>query len=1011
MLLNIIEKFQPSSGFLAPDNFEGGVRTAAEIFNFSISVVLLIVFFAFSLLLLRYPLRYFYHIYRFRFALKGMQWYEVQYTGVSNADEVKRSIEQMHNMKNILDSTMGKKGIGYYFDRPTTTFLIRVSPDDSVHMYIGMGNNSKDAERNINAWAAGANCSVEEVDFEDIDFVSGKPAIAVASGYDTASFTREPQNGMVGSVMSALQETVSGNNAGTIMITLEPMRTQEEDMFKKFLQNDAIGSFGDSAAMSGVPRSSETFANLSPQRGVIQAFSDNRDYDVSYGLLGTVVRNMSSLGVRVNQMSPGSQLRKESIYSIIPSAVLFIGAYFGYFSWIIAGIGAVLVVSGLLGLPYLSSFWISKCAETGAAAVPAFFRHSPRRIFKESMTQKKIRQEEEHNSGYRNHARAVAEPSCAEVIPLYQTSMMQFASMPMKGSGTGNIASSAVPQIQMSKSVTKSIKDLIDTDDVIYLGTSAKSYEAVFRTINDINYGIAFGGEAGSGKTWALISDFVGMSRLSRSTKGQAKDLFINPIWFESKADNIKESVVSPVKEYKPLVIDLHNQNYKARLALEGPRLGDKKKKSDEVVGVKEVLKNKGSFISAMEAVLGSGSFGPRSKSVADAALTIALLVNREELEAMGQLDRRIENPDRPNIIRLMYLLIGGDSSMDMQEVLKKFAQGHAKNLSSDGQKEILAKEGKEGVERIKELMGALNSLINLMKVSEATAPLLNKLPVFYESRGLFETLTEDGKPRKEFSLRDLYTRGGPVILDMTPGGTLNESSAGTFTMMVNYMMYQSITENCSGWAAKGRYIPIYADEATSFVGRADAESVGKCANVISVAKDKGRSYGVSYNVGFQSFSQLPRDARASVRSMASLIMLKFRDPDDREEALRIVGNSTMYTEENFNYFPVGIGVAKMRIDGGEPQPFTLKTPHLEKWIEALRTQGTIGDAVDEIREEEIAAMKEARKKKVEMSRVERENSNTDIIYGKNRDDEAPFNDDSPFDDPDLGSGDDYLTW
>lgn len=1012
MLTDNLAKLQGSvPSFLSPDNYDGITRTIVVWFNFIIMFSAFLLFTAMIVMLCRYIIRYIHHKIR-QWYLGDMHWYEIEYSGQGNIDEMKKAKSQMQNMKRLMGGKMRSSFLPIYWDRGIISFIAKKSrEDDMTHMYIGV-DDKHHSESEIRVWAANANCSVMEIDFEDIGFESNAPMIATNTGYYPKNFTDEPQNDTIGGVVAALQATMGDGQYGSFMITYEPMRSgrSEAGLLRSHIVNTAMKEGGgDAIALSGIPSQVSVMLSGTPSRSVIMAFSDDDDYDNSETILRNSINGMPALGVDIQSNTASELHRRSGIWGIIATGVLSIFSFFGFTSWVLTIILGVMSVLVLFGLSFLSDKWIQLSSANGVGAIPPFFRYSWRRIARQSYLQASPFDIDSGNIGSKKY---IAEPSTREVIPIYQTSLMQAMSVPLSSSFSANLSSSAIPQISIESSTNKRIAKYIKSDDVVFLGTSAgSSNDPVFRTIKDLNFGIAYGGDPGSGKTNALRNDFLGTARMSRKDTGIAAGYYINPIWFETKPTDLNETIVM-VKDYDPKILHLHDQDSGARLALEGPRL------TDEGVTVNDVLNGKNNIISAFEAVIGTGGFGPRSKQVANAALTIAMLLTPYELENLG-ISQKVENPNRPNIMQVMLFLIGIDDSLEIEKRIANMLKDKQESLTSEKRLEIKARDGEDEIRRLKELTGALLALKSLINERDAVNPLRNKLPVFLASKGLFETVDSHGNQREEFDLKEIYSYGGPVILDMTAtGSTMTQSSTQTFTMMVHFMMWESIQNNCQGWGEKDKYIPLYADEVTNFTGHSSDESIGSCSKLLGVMKDLGRSFGVSHSVGFQNFGQLPKDARSAILGFESLVILKLNNHEDREIAMRQIGESSRFTEENFGYFPQGVGaVATLRVGGKPLMPFTIMTPGSDTWAEAMRTHGNSWTAYKSIRKEELKKLKEGRKKRI-ASRDEEDldlaMSNTNMIYPvSDRNDNSSSYDSDGNDDGNDGSSDDSinLSW
>ena len=940
--------------WLHPQTYSGTAQTVANTVQYVLSGMAIIVLLGIIFLVFRYPMRYAYHKARMAY-LGGMIWHEVLYEGFSNSDEKATSLSVKDAMSNIVLQGIGNP-FHIYVNRPIISIVLRKYEDGSIREYIGISAKHYDSfGPQLHTWASKTNAALEEVDEEDIGIVPNSPFTPIVIGWDTDKITSEPRTGNLGAVITSLEnESV---RPGTLIMSYEPMRESEEKMTESHVLAEARLEKGREAAWNqAVSGKMTTFLSNGPSRATFVAFSDDDTRQTSKSILSSTFAAISTRAVRVNFMAPRDIHSLTGFKGLGLTLLLALFSYIGVMPWWMVGVSALFSALSLLRLPALTDLWVARAASNGAVAIPPFFYRSWRRRLKEST--KRTRHKASVNEKY------VGQPSCNEIIPMYETAIMEVSTMPVKGGrGTTNISYSAVPDVALSRDTDRDVAEFVRNDDVIYLGMSAKTYAPVYRTLKDINFGIGFGGMANSGKTNALRNDFYGMCRLSRKETGAAGDYTINPIWFETKTDDIQE-IVNEVRGFKPRVFKAHDQNSKYRIALEGGRIGDRN------ITTKDVHANVNVMMGAFDALWGE-SFGPRSRMVASASMTVAMLLDKEGLNEIGKpnersgevgLIGRITNPDRPNFVQLMYLLIGGDPSINIVASLEDYASSLRSLLYDDGKEAQRLSMSDAELDLKRELIQPLDALINLHnQKDDVMSALQNKLDVLKESKGLFETITEDGTPRKEISIDRLYTYGGPVIADLTPkGSTLSQENSMMFTMLVHYLLWQSIQKNCGGWAKQNKFIPLYVDELTMFTGTAEQQV--PCADIIGRVRDIGRSFGVSHNVGYQSFVALPSTAAHAVQSFASNVFFSFRDPENLEQVMRIVGKSTLFSPENISMFPQGVGIADMQIAGVMKRPFTIKTPYSKDWIYAVENSNSIMKAFDKIYDQEMKFMKEKRK-------------------------------------------------
>lgn len=994
-------------------NFSLGDHGAGDIAMFIVNVIFSIITAVVGVFvvmtLAQYFFRWLYNKYR-RLMCGKIIWSEVVYEGIISDNETNNSVGQMDNMANIMKNTSTGINFGFQFNRPRYLVMIRLNPEDEqAHMYIGMDEKHYD-ENVLSSWAAGANCSVEPVDFDDIGFVSQAPMTLVREDYDTANFNDSPNNSTVGGVISRLQSSSGIKEGASVIVSYEPMSNREEHLMKKKILSDNVAEGGDAAKLDLTARNVNIFLSKSPCRGTITAYSDNGDYSTSNSVLRTVSSNMPSIGTRTSSVKYETLHRRAGIFCIIPSLFLTLLGLVGFVPLWMPLILVAISMIAVIGLPIMSSQWMSMSAQTEAnPPIPAFTRISLRRTLALSL-HKLIPTSKFKFSDFYDQSQYVPEPSHREVIPLYQTSMMQFASMPRDGKGVSNISSQAIPQVAMSSSVIQDIKGDISKDKVALLGTSVRTFDPVMFTVKDLNNGIALAGARGSGKTNALSNLYAGVSRLSRNSN----EYTFTPFWLETKSEDI-DGIISNVEEYDPLVLMVHNRDTEKRVCFEGPRFEDG-------ADIKDIKRNISTIIAGMEKLWGAGSFGSRSKMVAHSSLTIAMLLNRKERDVLG-ISSRVSNPDRPNIMEVMNLLIGSDPTLNLVDTSRKVvAPGGGKNKSegiieriATGYKSILinpqkkseqiSKRGEREVMRISEITPALDQLISLYNTTEALNPLRNKIPMLASSSGLWETTTHSGEKREEVPLSSFVHYEGPVIVDLTHrNSSISSENIPMFSMFFHYMLWSSIKDNCAGWAKQNKFTPIFVDELKNITGTNNKKDDSQLGDIVAEVSDIGRSYGTSHAVGFQRYTQLPSEAVATVRGMTSKLYFSLEDNQDRTVVMEQLGDKTRYAQENISSMPTGYCIADLRIGGIRRNAFTMKVPYFPTLVEALNSSHTVEDAFEKLLYEEKEKISEDKKKKAEDFQSSNE------IY----DDSTNYIDshhDDMMDDYDSGNDDAGLTW
>lgn len=847
-------------------------------------------------------------------------WSEIIFEGQYDDKSLHNSNSLVNEILTILPLHYNKK-MGIFNTKSFIGLVLQLNPEDNnLHLYIGVDSDTYNPET-LTSWAEKQNCSIEQVDYEDILQVDGAITTVKTKKYQLSQLKEQVTNSDIGRVITNLQST---RTPTTILITIKQMSNSETINIKNSIINyDDNDKNNNLKTMNEEMRFDNTLGNL-PLRAEINTISTTKQKAKS--ITEKLLRSISGLGVKYTVTDYIRQSHYKVLYSLPFIGLLFLNYHYNKTLWVLIA-GIILPLFSLLIAPLMSEYWIKQSIKNNSHVVENYHKNYIKEYVFNKISPR-------FNFIDKN------------IIPFYQNTVMQLFSIPQVETETINMSKSVIPQIALSNKVNtnKELKELVNNNKALYVGMSVKNFEPVYRTLNDINYGISIGGDSGTGKSNALMNDYLGVCQIKENNK----DAYINPIWFETKSDNFSK-LVKNIKRYSPLVLSLHDNTKKVRLALEGKRL------KDTNTTIEDIEFNRNNLISVFEALWGD-AFGAQSKSVAQTALTISYLINKQELESLGIVSR-IKNPDRPNIIKLTYLLIGGDPSIRIVEGLERLADSKRNILYNP----VLFNEFKAQntileVQRLEYLLTAIDGLINLYDNKDSVRPLRNKLEQLMLSDGLWETMTQNNTERKEISIRDLYSHNKAVLLDMTSNGSsLSEDNSRLFVMMVHYLLWHSIRTQAGGWAEKEKYIPLYADEITNFTG--DNNDNSKCNKIISEVREQGRSFGVSHNVGYQNFSQLSPEVKNSVLSFKSKIFFSMESNSDQEQVIEQLHNDK-YTKNNIKYLPVGVGIAQLSINNIKVNPFTIKTPLETDLLNSMSNYNDLNDIVNDMYDEEKEFLK-----------------------------------------------------
>lgn len=905
------------------------LTTSATITAVGINLLLL-------MMSLRYALRYGWGWVRRSFTGE-MEWHEIVYERRISRGESSNAKRQVAAITTLINGLGDKKWVR----RGTVSFVIKKDYDDpQVRVFLGI-DQRHNISGVVSTWARSMDCSAVPVD--PIEIHPGALTLAFRERNNVGTITSEVDRSHIGNVMDNLQNLMSEKEesgesfSGSVILTVEYMRGSERTLTVANLGEEVIMGQGESALFS---KSGVKGQELSSTvvRATIGVVNDSNDRSLSMSVLNTATSQMSESGMIFKSEPPEVYHRKFIAWWawLMAFPILFASQqWVGMGVTVLTVITLTAVLASILGMSMMSSAWLAEDVRRGVILVPAFWRASPRRLL-HGVWRKHFRSD----AGGEKMGNRVAPPSCRQVLPLYQTPLLQFMSMPVSSARSTNIAVSRIPTNGIPRALEKKL--LGYGNDKIFIGITPKN-QPLFATVDDLEFGTAVGGDAGSGKSNSLLVHFFGMSMLSEAEDGRAKDLFINPIWLETKGEGAY-SAFEMVEEMNPKFISVHDPNHDVRLAIEGPRYPE--------ASPDEISRNVGNLVDGLISSYGD-AIGAQSRDVAISALSIAMLLSKEEIEAIPELAALVWS-EKPNIAMLVYLLVGADSSININAKLERLSNEimtEAKNPAITQQMSAMEQERKAL------LSFSINRLLSLAKVRDALAPIQNKLSALKNSRGMFETSPN----RRDIGFDEIIKgrdngRGCPVIINVGPvrrdDGVfvrfVEQDMCRRYTTIIHHMLWQHIKANCAGWRARGRYVPLYADEVKDICGESKT-SDGEGMNILQDVRDQGRGAGCSHNVGYQNFQQMNEDAAESVKSFVSSILLKFTNPNDIATALEQLGGAdkTIYDAEVFRRFPQGVGAAVLLSAKETTDPCTIQIPYALDWKKIVMSSQDLDEAAE----------------------------------------------------------------
>lgn len=839
--------------------------------------------------------------------------------------------------------------------KATSSFIARNAPEEEgggTELFLLVDKFHADANV-VKRWANAVNCEATEPETMP-DIIGHRSVILSHDSYQPTKVSLDVSMADVGKVIAGMQSQSDYKSCpGAVVLTFEGMSAAETNRFR----NDAINQYRNIDGHSGfdkVKLAMDDFA-ADPQRASMVAMADSGDPSDSFALLKSASSNVQTAPMDFLAADP----LRNYVLSIEPFKFLMwsVPGFLGYFltgnTAFLAMSIAMIALMILRGTPALTTWFIDPDTRKGLVALPPFFRFSPRRMLKDAIWAKRTVNEFGDKT-----KRLRTAPAPKTIIPMYPTPIIEFATMPQDMKSTNSVKSKS-PVIGFSTSLESLYKC---SDDYLFNGFSSAG-QKFGRRLDTIQWGSCWGGTAGSGKTNGLMLDYYFMAKVNAATDGPAKDFRITPTWLETKGEGAHE-LAEMVKEFDPILIDVHNPDSEYRLAIDGTRVD-----LDDPHGNDIAYSYAVDFTNSLIEALGATSVGPRASNILRNVHFLSCRLSNAELEHLGL--GKVIKSGYPNLISLDYYLAGGDPGIMPFKKMKAMSEQFTERCEQlrgkigDSLKAGSSKDSDEvrkmaiSIARMDACSERLNALAGLNDNEPmAFGAVTNKLSYLRMSDGMFTP----GPNRKDVTVGELIKSFRPVIINM--GGIqvgfdedghpayaeppVGDRGARELLSAFHYLLWTRIKKSCTGWLASKKFIPIYADEVSDIVSF-DPESL----DIIMQVRDQGRSKGCSHNVGFQTFGQMPPKTVQSILSFSTRYLMRFEAPDDISKIAESF-NDTSFTDDMISSWPVGAGVARLTTAPNEfSNKFVFTAPLASSLMSKMSEYGGDTDsAIDDIKED-----------------------------------------------------------
>lgn len=714
----------------------------------------------------------------------------------------------------------------------------------------------------------------------------------------------------VGNVVQAFaQQFSAAKERGAVIVTVEATVGSEVKRLQSFLSDRQEEVAHRTGTISSAGNRIGVLAN-SPARATISttAATDREAANLSTAVLSAV----STLGFKTTRLTCDEQ-RRPMHYALIVSVIAAILAGVGcvvlplHSRTLLAVLAGASLVMAVLTMTVCR--WVSGKAYRSEAA-SGYIIPSPYTFW--SPYWFIMRHVHGKNPIYNNQNKVLAAyPSLQHVLYLHPVALLELLSFPETTAALG-------VNIHHRDAAARGIPDaMVHQRFPVFLGVSGTDQPVTGSGLEVLHKPFISFGSPGSGKSNLIDVLYLGAVR---ACIDPAIPLQVTPIWCETKGEGA-DKVWSQIRHIRGAVyLEPHVTSTPYRLAFEGPRCGDPGVEPDDVVA------NVGLLVSGFQAAWGE-SIGAESRQTLVGALTIAMLLNTEDLKYL-QIDDLLETPSRPNIIQIAYwILRGALHQVDMGDRLLMLAEDLLAEDRMDRRQRLL-------VDHI-HAMGRYIDPKMARNNERLLQPPRNKL-----NRLLALNMWEPGR-RRDVYISQLPGSFHPVVINLGPkagDGTFNVDDSRLMLTVFHHLLWATAKQQCSGWQSQGKRVIACYDEA------ADVASVSHSGEVVDAMQEclkEGRSHGFAVFMGAQSPTQFDPKIRNYCLGIVNKAWFSLSHADDLTVACNDLskGDSRriVYTSEAISRLPRGVCATTWQLSASDrTPPFTLHVPEAGRWAELL---------------------------------------------------------------------------
>lgn len=311
-------------------------------------------------------------------------------------------------------------------------------------------------------------------------------------------------------------------------------------------------------------------------------------------------------------------------------------------------------------------------------------------------------------------------------------------------------------------------------------------------------------------------------------------------------------------------------------------------------------------LVNAMVYAFRDGSIQYASMGALKPVLTLALLLDDDDVRAAGLADR-FESWSFLDLAGIL-LGVGTDGPAEGRAIV---AAASSRCTKLKRAHDPAASELEEAIRGVSSLYGPSVTASEWKK--QVAAPqnkiqFLNQVPSWWSpSRG-------------RVSWRDVLENHWLVIVNVGPsraGGTPPEDFRDTISSMMLYGLRAEIMRTCGGWQNAGRSVTIYCDELAILAGNARDDS---SARVFEWLRKDGRAFGVRQVLATQDLPQLNLQLQRTMSGSGTTVWFRQESADVADQAARQLSTeASPWTADDLRSLPEHQAVVRATV-GAQPQ-------------------------------------------------------------------------------------------